>query len=220
MKWFSQTSGAARARATEGDAINANGQGNGAFNAPATRWAGGGGSVVLPVLVSLRGFLVLWLFALAIVSVSVLAVRSAQVPEYAYGPAVAFFQPRDGRSGGPEVAVAVMLPPEYKGEVRRGQKVLLRLDQGREPLVRSVAKFDSRATSPDAAARRYNLGDTAASVVTQPVVVAVVPLDDLPGKASAKEYVGGVYAAEIETGSRSAFSMFSEPIRQMVGGWV
>ena len=169
--------------------------------------------VSLPAFVSLRAFRLLWALFLAVLTANVFAIRSMEVPEYAYGAGMAF-------DSGKGVAVAVMLPPEYKGEIRVEQNALLRLDQSSDPVVRSVSEFDPEVISPSVAQRRYALSDAAASMVTQPVVVAIVPLGDLPNGARTRDYVGGVYAAEIETSSRSALSMFGAPIDQLIGGWL
>lgn len=177
-------------------------------------------SIVLPTFISSRSFMLLWIALFIVISVSVAVVHYMRIPSYAYGPGVAFSQKNEGSTEDSSVAIAVLLPPKYKEDVRSGQRVLLRLDQASKPVIRSVSEFSPSVISPETAQRRYALSDGAASVITQPTVVAIVPINDLPDGARATEYVGGVYAVEIEVGSQTAFSVFSEPIGQFLGGFL
>lgn len=188
------------------------------FRKAATRaHSSNGENFVLPTFVSPLNFILLWMIFLVVVLASVVAVHQMTIPVYAYGPSVAFTL-NDVENKDENVAMAVLLPPEYKREIHEGQRVVLRLDQGSKPIVRHVSEFDKKVVSPEVAQRRYALSDGAASVITQPVVVAVVPLGKLPNGVRTTEYVGGVYAADIEVGSRTALSMFKEPLTQLVGG--
>lgn len=173
--------------------------------------------VVLPAFVSPRGFVLLWVIFLAVISVSMVAAHYVSIPVYASGPGIVF-DPRgeEGSEGG--VAVAVMLSPEHEKKIRSGQKVLLRLDRTSDPVVRYVTEFDPEVLSPEVARRRYAPGDEAASLVTEPVVVAIVPLGNLSDGARATEYAGSVYTADVEVESRTALSMLSEPVRQLASG--
>ena len=161
---------------------------------------------VLPRLVSPRTFIYLWSL-LGLLVVSGFLAWFAQVPMYTSGSAVVV----DGRgktpSIGNEVLVVAFVPPEHLWRLRAGQTLFLQFDGGGKRIGRSIIAVEPEISSPDGAQSRFALNAGTAPAITQPSAVAIARLAPLSAGLPAAAYVGSVYRAEIEIGSRRVISL-------------
>lgn len=161
---------------------------------------------VLPRLVSQRMFLSLWaLLVLLAVAVGGGAYL-VKVPDYTSGPAIVLDKEAAGRYGGGTL-VAAFLAPEYLPDLKKDEKLLLRLDPGGRGLPRPIAAVEPNVVSPKTARARFGLGDAAVGI-RQPSAVVVAALEPLPRGAANSNNSGAIYWADVEVGSRTALSLF------------
>jgi hypothetical protein len=161
---------------------------------------------VLLRLVSPRMFLCLWIL-LGLLLIGGFLAWLAQVPVYASGSAVVV----DGRgktpSIGDEVLVVAFVPPEHLRRLRVGQMLLLEIGGVGKRSGRSIIAVEPEIIGPDMAQRRFALNAGATPAITQPSAIAIARLDPLITGLPAAAYVGSIYRAEIEVGSRRAISL-------------
>ena len=153
---------------------------------------------VLPNLVSPPVFAICWvLVGLLVIGVGL--AWSARVPTFASGEAV-IVQTDD-------VVAVAFFPPETFPRLHVGARVFLRQEQSRERLERSIVAVPTHLIGPEAAVRELGLSGGAAQRVTKPVAVAVIQFRPAPEGLPAEAYVGSVYRAEMQTGSRRVLSL-------------
>jgi hypothetical protein len=138
----------------------------------------------------------LWLL-IGLLAIGAVAAASASVPVFASGAAV-IVPGKQVDSTQPVVALAVL--PATGSRPRPGDKVSLRISG--ERLQRSVASVEPGVVSPAEAQTRFGLSTEMAAVIEQPSVVAVVPIEPLPGTAPSSDYRGSVGQVEIRTGAQ------------------
>jgi hypothetical protein len=160
---------------------------------------------ILPHLVSPRMLLGLWIL-LGLLVVSGFLAWFAQVPVYASGSAVVVDGKGNTSALGDAVLIVVFVPPENLWRLRVGQPLLLPFDQGGKRIGRSIMAIEPEVHSPEMAQRRFALSAGAALAIRQPSAVAMTPLEPLSTGLPAAAYVGSVFRAEIEVGSRRLLS--------------
>ena len=159
---------------------------------------------VLPRLIRPRTFLFLWmLFVLAGVGAS--ATWFVQVPVYAAGQAVVVEGRRTALSDG--IAVVTFVPPEHLADLRREQTLYLDMGSTNGPVRQSIAWVEPSLMSPDEVRARFGLSPSAASAITQPVAVVLTRLEGIPAGFLPNSYLGSVYPARVEVGTRRVVSL-------------
>lgn len=169
------------------------------------RYLEGREEAVLPRFVSPRVFLFLWVLFVLFLAGG-FAAWSAQVPEYASGCAVVV----DGKTRALPVrgafAVVVFLPPQHLSRLHVGQMLHLTAGPSGERIRKPIVAVDPEISSPQGVEKRFGLRAGAAQAIRQPAAVAMArwqPVsEDLPPSA----YVGSVYRADVEVGSRRVIS--------------
>ena len=163
----------------------------------------------LPRIISPRTFVFLWvLFGLLLGSG--LVAWLTRVPVYASGQTVIVdlrgrSQSQDARED--DLWAVVFLPPANLAHLRSGQKLFLRFDATGGRLSVPIAAVEPEIISPDAAQRRFALSGAAALAVPQPAAVATAPMGSFLNTLPASTYVGSIYPAEVEVGSRRIMSL-------------
>jgi hypothetical protein len=149
--------------------------------------------VAVPRPLSGRRIAVLWVAVVAVLVAGFLTFFAVDGPLFRRATAVVV-----NGSGG-AVELAVFLAPGDRAAVHAGQDLFVLSGGFADGARLTITDVESRLVSPDDAADRFGLGVAAATVVTQPSVVAFAPFPPLHGRSPA-EYVGGVYPAVIEIG--------------------
>jgi hypothetical protein len=177
------------------------------FRADAVRrYIEGREEAILPRFVSPRTFLFLW-FLLGLFLASGFAAWLTEVPVYASGPAVLV----DGRTGGlshpDELVLVAFLPPQTLSHLRVGQALWLQRDSARERFRQPILAVNPEISSPARAQKQFGLPPGAAQAITQPAAVAVARWQPLHEGLPSSAYIGSVYRADLEVGSRRVISL-------------
>ncbi len=161
---------------------------------------------VLPRFVSPHILLCLWSL-LGLLVASGFVAWFAQVPVYASGPAIIVDWKDTTKYTGDEVLAVAFVPPEKLAYLRLGQPIFLKLGTSGEHSKGMIIAVEPGIRSPNAAQNEFALGAGAALAITQPVAVAIarvkLPVTSLPPST----YIGSVYPADIEVGSRRVISL-------------
>lgn len=175
--------------------------------------------IVLPRLVSSKGYVVLWLLSLLMLTFLVL-LWSAQLPIYATGPAIVLWN----AARATDATVAVFLPATYQTRIQAGQPVRLHLKGITEATRSFITAVEPSILSPNQARANYGLDASTGLIVTAPSVVALFHLDEADAHTSASalsaswlqgsSLQGSVGEAEIQIGTRPALSVLP-----WVGTW-
>jgi hypothetical protein len=138
----------------------------------------------------------LWLL-IGLLAVGAVAAAAASVPVFASGSALVVPGKQIG-STQPVVALAVL--PASGVRPQPGDRVSLRI--GGVRFQRSVASVEPGVVSPAEAQTRFGLSADTAAMIGQPSVIAVVPIEPLPGTDPASDYMGSAGQINIRTGSQ------------------
>ncbi|HEX7677277.1 MAG TPA: hypothetical protein VF713_04085 [Thermoanaerobaculia bacterium] len=170
------------------------------------RYLEGKEKAVLPKLVSPPVFAVCWVLV-GLLFIGAGLAWFARVPTFASGDAVIVHKQFELSNRTDDVVAVAFFPPETFPRLRVGERVFLRQEQSGERLERSIIAVPTRLSSPEAAIREFGLSDGAAQRITKPVAVAVIRFGPAPEGLPAEAYVGSVYRAEMQTGSRRVMSL-------------
>ena len=156
---------------------------------------------VVPRFVRPRTFAALWVLV-ALCLVTVLIAFRTRIPVYASGQATV----ADG--GGLESpAIVAFLPPDALKYLRVGQKVFIRLDSGAAPVTASILTLDPELRSPGYIYSHYGLPAALTAHLSGPAAVVIAKADRLVPGLKLSEYQGGLYRADVQTGSRRVVSV-------------
>lgn len=170
------------------------------------RYVQRGEQSVLPRFVSPRTFAFLWAL-LALLAASGFLAWFAQVPVYASGLAVVVDAGHLALDAYDNLVLALFLPPENRSQLQVGQSFFLRLTPAGEPYEGTIFAIEHEIIGPAAAQQKFGLGAGAAQAITGPAAVALARLPDIPAGASPEAYLGSVYRADVQLGSRRALSL-------------
>lgn len=162
---------------------------------------------ILPKLVSPRTFCYLWLLVGLLVASGLIA-WFTRIPAYASGSAVVVRWRGKPQGTREAIAIAAFFPPQTLSSLRVNQRLSLRFEALSNHFSSSIVAVEPGISSPTAARQLFTLDAGAASAITQPVAIAIAPLEPLPKNLSASQYLGSVGRAEVEVGSRRAISLF------------
>lgn len=172
----------------------------------------GGGEAILPQFSSPRIIWLLWTFVGFAIAASLL-LWLMRIPIYTKAIAIAL--PNEYRSlprssalnGTHESLMAVLIPARDARDVRVGQHVFWSFSNTGHRISRTVIAVEPSVRSPDSLPLLLGLRGQATASVTEPSVIAFVEFGPLPDELPASAYVGSVYHAEVETGTRRVISM-------------
>jgi hypothetical protein len=138
----------------------------------------------------------LWLL-IGLLGAGTVAAASASVPVFTNGSALVV----PGKAAGSDQSiVALAVLPASADRPHPGDRVSLRI--GGERLQRAVTSVEPGILSPTEAQKRFGLPAATAGMIQQPSVIAIVPIEPLPGAAPGTDYTGSTGQVEIRTGSQ------------------
>lgn len=170
------------------------------------RYLEGKEKAVLPRFVSPPVFVTFWLLS-GLLFICACIAWSAQIPVYASGDAVVVHRTFDIPNISDDVVAVAFFSPETLPRLRVGTPVFLRREPSDDRLARDILAVQSKVSGPDEAIRGFGLGNGAAQRITKPAAVAIVRFAPLPGGLPADAYVGAIYRAEMQVGSRRVLSL-------------
>src|SRR5918992_41118 len=161
---------------------------------------------VLPKFVSPQIMVALWALVVLLI-LSGVAVWFTSIPVYASGLAVVV-DPRNKLANIEEgMAILVLLPPEAQPALDKGKTILIQVNASSKPLEREIVAFEKDASKVNHILEEFALENHPAVSKAQPGAVAIVRLQGMPGNAPAKDYVGAIFRADIQIGSRRIASL-------------
>jgi hypothetical protein len=161
---------------------------------------------VLPKFVSPRIMVALWALVVLLI-LSGVAVWFTSTPVYASGLAVVVDTRNKLANIEEGTAMLVLLPPEAQPVLDEGKTVLIQVNATSKPLEREIVAFEKDASKVNRTLEEFALENHPAVVKVQPAVVAIVRLEDMPGNVPTNDYVGTIFRADIQVGSRRIASL-------------
>jgi hypothetical protein len=161
---------------------------------------------VLPKFVSPRIMVALWALVVLLI-LSGVAVWFTSTPVYASGLAIVVDtgdKPVNIEDG---TAILVLLPPEAQPALDEGKTVLIQVNATSKPLERRVIAFEKNASKVNRTLEEFALENHPAVVKAQPAAVAIVRLEDMPGNVPTNDYIGTIFRADMQVGSRRVASL-------------
>lgn len=169
------------------------------------------GGAVLPRFASPYAVHRLWvlLTALALVAAAGCFVR---VANYAFGVAIVI-KPPAGFSAGADVAILLVAPARYLGELRVGQVASL-ADQT-DIVEGTITSVEPGLLDPEQARARYGLTRPTVARLAQsgPATVAIASPTLRARRSVAADLVGTVVSVKIDAGSRRVVSLLRDAVR-------
>lgn len=147
----------------------------------------------------LVGGLLLWLMRVPVYTSGVAVPISTGYPSSA-SPSVSHWNPNN------EPLVAVFLPSNSISQLHVGQRVFWRFSKTDLRVSRFVLEVSLEVNSPYELQQKFGLRGKAASAISEPAVVAFAKLQPVPNALPAPAYLGTVYPAEVEVGTRRVIS--------------
>jgi hypothetical protein len=131
----------------------------------------------------------------------------AEVPVYTLGSAVVVNKGDANQSIVDDLLVVAFMPPESLRRLRIGQTLLLHVDGVEKRVAGPIMAVEPEVSSPEMVQKRFALSASAASAITQPSAVAMTRLGPIQSGLPSAAYIGSVFRAEIEVGSRRVISL-------------
>src|SRR5918992_3330050 len=161
---------------------------------------------VLPKFVSPQIMVALWALV-ALLILSGVAVWFTSTPVYASGLAVVV-DPRNKLANIEEgMAILVLLPPEAQPALDKGKTILIQVNASSKPLEREIVAFEKDASKVNHILEEFGLENHPAVAKAHPAAVAIVRLEDMPGNVATNGYIGTIFRADIQVGSRRIASL-------------
>jgi hypothetical protein len=105
------------------------------------------------------------------------------------------------------MAVLVLLPPEAQPVLDEGKTILIQVNASSKPLEREIVAFEKDASKVNHILEEFALENHPAVAKARPAVVAIVRLKDMEGNPLANDYLGTIFRADIQVGSRRIASL-------------
>lgn len=171
----------------------------------------GGGEAILPQFSSPRIIWLLWTFIGLAVGGGFL-LWSMRVPIYAKSIAIPLPSEYSSRSltqSNPshEPLIAVLIPARPGREVRVGQRVFWSFNKTQPRVSRTIIHVEPLVRSPDSLRATLGLGQQVTASITEPSVIAIVNFGPVPDALEPSAYLGSVYHAEVEVGTKRVISL-------------
>lgn len=178
------------------------------------RYAQGADEAVLPQFTSprtirllwvmigllLAGGLLLWLMRIPIYASAVAVPMSTEYSSYVI-PVVSTSAANNQK------LVAIFLPSSNLSRLRVGQRVFWNFSNTGQRVSRFIVDVQTEVISPDSLRQNFGLRGQAALEFSEPVVVAFVNLEPVPGDLPASAYAGSMYQADVEVGTRRVITL-------------
>jgi hypothetical protein len=161
---------------------------------------------VLPRFVSPRVMVALWALAVLLI-LSGIAVWFTSMPVYASGLAIVVDAGNKPANLGKGIAVLVLLPPEALPTLDEGKSILIQVNATSKPLKREIVAFEKDASKVHSILEEFALDNHPAVAKAQPAAVAIAQLEDMPGNVPVNDYIGTIFRADIQIGSRRIASL-------------
>jgi hypothetical protein len=161
---------------------------------------------VLPKFVSPRIMVALWALVVLLI-LSGVAVWFTSTPVYASGLAIVVDTGNKPVNIEEGTAMLVLLPPEAQPVLDEGKTVLIQVNATSKPLKREIVAFEKNASKVNRILEEFALENHPAVAKAQPAVVAIVRLEDMPGNVATNDYVGTIFRADMQVGSRRIASL-------------
>jgi hypothetical protein len=161
---------------------------------------------VLPKFVSPRIMVALWALV-ALLILSGVAVWFTSTPVYASGLAIVVDTRNKLADIEEGMAILVLLPPEAQPVLDEGKTILIQVNASSKPLKREIIAFEKDASKVSSILEEFDLDHHPAVAKAQPVAVAIVRLDDMQGNMPANDYIGTIFRADMQVGSRRIASL-------------
>ena len=156
---------------------------------------------VLPKFVSPRIMVALWALV-GLLILSGVAVWFTSTPVYASGLAIVVDTRNKLANIEEGMAVLVLLPPEAQPVLDEGKTILIQVNASSKPLEREIVAFEKDASKVNSTLEEFALDNHPVVAKAQPAAVAIVRLEDIPGNVPAKDYMGTIFRADMQIGSR------------------
>jgi hypothetical protein len=161
---------------------------------------------VLPKFVSPRIMVALWALVVLLI-LSGIAVWFTSTPVYASGLAVVVDTRNKLANIEEGTAMLVLLPPEAQPVLDEGKTVLIQVNASSKPLEREIVAFEKDASKVNRTLEEFALENHPAVAKAQPGAVAIVRLEDMPGNVVTNDYIGTIFRADMQVGSRRIASL-------------
>jgi hypothetical protein len=161
---------------------------------------------VLPKFVSPRIMVALWALVVLLI-LSGVAVWFTSTPVYASGLAIGVATRNKLANIEEGMAILALLPPEAQPALDKGKTILIQVNAGSKPLKREIVAFEKDASKVNRTLEEFGLENHPAVAKVQPAVVAIVRLEDMPGNVPTNDYLGTIFRAEMQVGSRRVASL-------------
>ena len=161
---------------------------------------------VLPKFVSPRIMVALWTIVVLLIFSGV-AVWFTSMPIYGSGLAIVVDTENKPVNIEEGTAILALLPPEAQSALDEGKTILIQVNANSKPLKREIVAFEKDASKVNHILEEFGLENHPAVAKAQPGAVAIVRLQGMPGNAPAKDYVGAIFRADIQIGSRRIASL-------------
>ena len=170
------------------------------------RYAEAREQAVLPKFVFPRIMAALWTIVVLLI-LSGVAVWFTSMPVYASGPAIVVDTRNKPVNIEEGTALLVLLPPEAQPALEEGKTILIRVNDSSKPLEGKIVTFAKDALEANSILEEFDLDNHPAVAKAQPAAVAIVRLEDMEGNVLANDYVGTIFRADIQVGSRRIASL-------------
>jgi hypothetical protein len=161
---------------------------------------------VLPKFVSPRIIVALWTIVVLLI-LSGVTVWFTSMPVYASGLAIVVDTGNKSVNIEEGTAILVLLPPEAQPALDEGKTILIQVNASSKPLKREISTFEKDASKVNSILEEFALDNHPAVAKAQPAAVAIVRLEDMPENVPATEYIGTIFRADMQVGSRRVASL-------------
>jgi hypothetical protein len=161
---------------------------------------------VLPKFVSPQIMVALWALVVLLI-LSGVAVWFTSTPVYASGLAIVVDTGNKPVNIEEGTAMLVLLPPEAQPVLDEGKTVLIQVNATSKPLKREIVAFEKNASKVNRTLEEFALENHPAVAKAQPAAVAIVRLEDMPGNVVTNDYIGTIFRADMQVGSRRIASL-------------
>jgi hypothetical protein len=161
---------------------------------------------VLPKFVSPRTMVALWAIVVLLIF-SGITVWFTTTPVYASGLAIVVDTENKPTNIEEGTAILVLLPPEAQPALDEGKTILIQVNASSKPLERKIVAFEKDASKVNSILEEFDLDNHPAVAKAQPAAVAIVQLEDMEGNVLANGYIGTIFRADIQVGSRRIASL-------------
>jgi hypothetical protein len=160
----------------------------------------------LPKFVSPRIMVALWIIVVLLIFSGV-TVWFTSMPVYVSGLAIVVDTENKPVSIEEGTALLVLLPLEAQPALYKGKTILIQVNASSKPLQRKIVTFEKDASKMNGILEEFDLDNHPAVAKAQPAVIAIVQLEDMEGDVLANDYIGTIFRADIQVGSRRIASL-------------